>query len=322
MNYMNTHTSPVEIKKWLSSTNRDRNWIVHNFSLTIEEVNKWLDKGEKPSIEHEETLLQFMYPTIVNLYIYQPWEIAKKIFKYWRLKGTDPYRTNDIFEFLPSGTTYCEFTKHSNYQVICFSRSVSSAAMWGHYADRHKGVCLAFSFPITPHNEPLRDHWRIEKLHEDFLHNCLYDVSYKEDRVVLPPNFPIEHGEIIEELITTKDKSWIFEEEMRLVCLTKYASSADDEGNIYFSDVLQYLSGIVLGIRFPYNTHYVETWYKQLKSQNCEIPNIKIKQACLDDRYFKINNTMYKDTPKECFPIRKLHPKKIAKNGFLILPYL
>ena len=309
-----------KIKEWLKFSNRDKKWIAHNFCLSDEDVDKWVEDGEAPSREHEETLLQFMNPKVVDLYIYQSWEIAKKILREWRIKGTNPYRTNDIFEFLPAGKTYNDETKHSSHQVICFSRSVSSAAMWGHYADKHKGVCLVFSLPVTPHNEPNYNHWRIEKLHEDFLHNCLYNVLYKRNRVVFPDVFPLFNPKVIEDLMITKDKSWFFEKEMRLLCLIKHASSTDDKGNIFFSEILQYLSGIVLGVRFPHNVHCVQEWYKQLQLKNIEKPEIKIVNSYISPNYFKIENEVFHDTPVGSFPYRKLRPKKIVDNGLIILP--
>lgn len=247
-----------KIKEWLKFSNRDKKWIAHNFCLSEKDVDKWVEDGEAPSREHEETLLQFMNPKVVDLYIYQPWEIAKKILREWRIKGTNPYRTNDIFEFLPAKKTYNDYTKHSSHQVICFSRSVSSAAMWGHYADKHKGVCLVFSLPVTPHNEPNYNHWRIEKLHEDFLHNCLYNVLYKKNRVVFPDVFPFFNPKVIEDLMITKDKSWFFEKEMRLLCLIKHASSTDDEGNIFF----QKYCNIYLELSLESGFHIMLTTFK------------------------------------------------------------
>ena len=75
-----------KIKEWLKFSNRDKKWIAHNFCLSDEDVDKWVEDGEAPSREHEETLLQFMNPKVVDLYIYQSWEIAKKILREWRIK--------------------------------------------------------------------------------------------------------------------------------------------------------------------------------------------------------------------------------------------
>lgn len=39
--------------------------------------------------------------------------------------------------------------------MLCFSTSMTSASMWGHYADRHKGVCLIFDFPCVTEMLPI-----------------------------------------------------------------------------------------------------------------------------------------------------------------------
>ena len=107
---------------------------------------------------------------------------------------------------------------------------------------------------------------------------------------------------------------------MRLLCLIKHASSTDDKGNIFFSEILQYLSGIVLGVRFPHNVHCVQEWYKQLQLKNIEKPEIKIVNSYISPNYFKIENEVFHDTPVGSFPYRKLRPKKIVDNGLIILP--
>lgn len=47
-----------KIKEWLKFSNRDKNWIAHNFCLSDEDVDKWVEDGEAPSREHEETIMQ------------------------------------------------------------------------------------------------------------------------------------------------------------------------------------------------------------------------------------------------------------------------
>lgn len=45
-----------KIKEWLKFSNRDKKWIAHNFCLSDEDVDKWVEDGEAPSREHEETV--------------------------------------------------------------------------------------------------------------------------------------------------------------------------------------------------------------------------------------------------------------------------
>jgi hypothetical protein len=70
-----------------------------------------------------------------------------------RMKVTRIFEANDPFEF--SGLKVADvrirreiekFKKENdaNLRLLCFSKDWRSPALWGHYANRHTGICLGF----------------------------------------------------------------------------------------------------------------------------------------------------------------------------------
>ena len=91
-----------------------------------------------------------------------PYEAFEKTIEDWSLKLTIPYETNDPFEFMPRCQNLNNIinkqiltAKNNPPGMLCFSTSMTSASMWGHYADRHKGVCLIFDFPCVTEMLPI-----------------------------------------------------------------------------------------------------------------------------------------------------------------------
>lgn len=97
----------------------------------------------------------------------------------------------------------------------CFSRNWKNPVLWGHYADKHRGICLGFDVRDDP----------------------LMEVSYTENRLVLnAANFPALPEEKKQELmytaLRTKYIDWRYEEEVR-----GYATLEErDESGHFFSD--------------------------------------------------------------------------------------
>ena len=82
--------------------------------------------------------------------------------------------------------------------LICFSKSWSNPLLWGHYAERHTGICLSFDVP--------------DKL--------LAEVFYAESpmRISVDPktNRPRLTERVMNRLLRTKFSDWKYEDEMRL----------------------------------------------------------------------------------------------------------
>lgn len=114
--------------------------------------------------------------------------------------------------------------------LICFSKSWSNPLLWGHYADRHTGICLGF----------------------DVQDELLADVIYAERpmKISVDPstNQPRITERVVNRLLRTKFSDWRYEDEVRLfVCLDH---DTVESGNYFhsFSEALA-LREVILGPR-------------------------------------------------------------------------
>ncbi len=122
---------------------------------------------------------------------------------------------NDPFELLPYEMTdrnrraALNATRRqiaNNRGLLCFSATWKDPVLWAHYADKHKGLCLAFDVP----QETCRA------------------VTYEKRRLKLPakPSLPDAQA-----LIFTKYVNWQYEQELRI-----WASLNTCCNGLYFAD--------------------------------------------------------------------------------------
>lgn len=87
--------------------------------------------------------------------------------------------------------------------LICFSKSWSNPLLWGHYAEKHTGICLSFDIP--------------DELPKDELPK---DVIYAENpmkiRIDPKTNLPQISEHEMDRLLRTKFSDWKYEDEVRL----------------------------------------------------------------------------------------------------------
>lgn len=232
------------------------------------------------------------------LYRYMPYEAFEKTIEDWSLKLTIPYETNDPFEFMPCCQNLKDVAdkqiltaKKNPPGILCFSTSMTSASMWGHYADRHKGVCLIFDFPCIPKMVPITSrtdttqsyiigkYENLEKEPDPKL--LIFPVKYSSQR---PPSVQRhaydtsgghDFGQLIR-LLTTKDQSWEIEQEHRIFIPIEDKNNSIKNRMIFSSFHMKYLRGVILGPQCPYSKNYISLWIKQKntilkKSNNIEI---------------------------------------------------
>ena len=90
------------------------------------------------------------------------------------------------------------FEKHKNESAItCFSKSPMKALMWSHYADKHKGICLGFSF---------------EDEEEKFIQA---PISYENEIKAI--NYAEDTRLAVYKWLFSKSHIWGYEEEVRRV---------------------------------------------------------------------------------------------------------
>jgi hypothetical protein len=155
-----------------------------------------------------------------------------------RLKSSNMVELNDPFEFVAAETAdphnrkiihavRDELAKENG--LVCFSRNWHSPVQWGHYADKHKGLCLGFEIPS----------------------GMLRQVSYLTSRMPWPSEpwpWP-QHVKqnFFGQLLASKFSHWSYEDEYRFFC-SRLSPDQDSHCYVNFSDSLK-LVKVLVGAR-------------------------------------------------------------------------
>jgi hypothetical protein len=194
-----------------------------------------------------------------------------------QIKVTRISETNDPFEYLCISVGYShirhamdELRKNydSKFGVLCFSQDWQSPALWGHYAERHHGICLGF-------------HAEREKVD---------DVSYEPERVVVDlKNSPFQPpNEILEKLKYTKSRHWSYEEEIRReIKLDDETIASDDKRFFKFDETLR-LAEVILGCNCSLRVEDVRA-----RVRDAKLSNVTVYKARPAWKFFAM-------VPKEC----------------------
>ena len=114
--------------------------------------------------------------------------------------------------------------------LICFSKSWRNPLMWGHYAEKHTGMCLGFDIPD----------------------NLLAPVIYAKRRLKIETDPEIKRPKptekLMEKLIRRKFIDWKYEHEMRLFVGLDHDTVESGKYFLPFSEDLM-LRKIILGPR-------------------------------------------------------------------------
>lgn len=158
-----------------------------------------------------------------------------------RLKISRLDELNDPFELLAADlrdkamrrafeATRAELVQR--YGVLCFSRGWRNPVMWSHYADRHRGICLAFEVPTAKFASMNYDAKRLP----DVLPKLLTGTTEAQEQMML-------------RLLTTKFRDWKYEDEVRVFSALETVDSAT---GFYFADFGDdlILKVVILGPRF------------------------------------------------------------------------
>jgi Protein of unknown function (DUF2971) len=138
-----------------------------------------------------------------------------------RLKISRLTELNDPFEFLGVDLSDQENRKalvrtkakiSDTRGLICFSKLWDNPVLWGHYADKHRGICLGFDIPDA----------------------SLDKVTYVDSR----PSWPaVPDEKFMKQLLFTKFNHWSYENEYR-----SYTSLDEKVGDLYFLDFSESLN--------------------------------------------------------------------------------
>ncbi|KOO58948.1 hypothetical protein WH43_07015 [Rheinheimera sp. KL1] len=144
-------------------------------------------------------------------------EFAKLNLRHRRLKISNLDALNDPFEFFCFDTSKSDFRTKlksghraiaNDVGVVCFSKAWNCPVQWAHYADRHRGICLGFSYP------------------KEFANN-FHEVEYSTSKFDANS---LNVKQILDKALYTKYKNWEYEQEVRTVIELK---ERDSDGNYY-----------------------------------------------------------------------------------------
>ena len=82
--------------------------------------------------------------------------------------------------------------------LVCFSRSWSNPLMWGHYGERHTGICLGFDVP------------------DEMLADVIYAKKLLKLEIDKKTKKPMLTEEVMKKLLLTKFYDWQYENEVSL----------------------------------------------------------------------------------------------------------
>lgn len=152
--------------------------------------------------------------------------------------------------------TYLDFI--NSIKTCCFSETLDNILMWSHYADKHKGIAIAFKTSTL--------YWKEELFRK---------IKYSDTRV----RIPLEEGDsstFINELITTKAKCWEYEKEWRII---KY--DAQNINSLSFDE--SFIDCIYIGLKVP------DASCKEIVHlRDTSLKGVKIKRAYMDDDRFEL----------------------------------
>jgi hypothetical protein len=190
-----------------------------------------------------------------------------------RLRVSRFSQLNDPFELLATDMTNNRHKEaldkfkaemDKNKGIICFSGTWHNPLLWGHYADKHKGIALGFDIP------------------DEFLLKVRYTSNRAQIKYDEKKRHIVGGVQVLDKLVRTKFIDWKYEDESRMY-VELDAATVEEDGNYFinFSEKL-HLKEIILGIKCDLPIERVN----QLISNSST--GIKIYKSRLANKAFKI----------------------------------
>jgi hypothetical protein len=186
-----------------------------------------------------------------------------------RLKQSRVSDLNDPFELrsfdvtdIVFRNTFLETAKNvdENRGLLCFSAGWKNPVIWGHYSDKHKGLCLGFEIPDLISN-PQSETGKVDYVPDLLPCPTLVDFETMTD---------LEHEAFSRKALFTKFAHWIYEEEIRV-----WGHLGSEEHGLHFVPFKEdmRLTEVIMGQRSPLFKANVEKALGSLKTE------VKIKRA-------------------------------------------
>lgn len=239
----------------------------------------------KQNASHTPSNAEPVFPP--KLYLFMPSEYLLDCLEKDEIKVCLPKDCNDPFECMPRIEEGKPRPDTGGVGFICFSREWASSTMWAHYADKHQGVCLEFTFPLSGQevsmdaengdNEHLRTNAVILDLQDQkpeydrqyTLLPCdahsryapiLRKVEYHPRRAY-PAREVVKHKTdakaIYANMCFTKGQEWAYEKEWRLFVSLDNCLSYHD-GCYFVKGLTRYISKVMLGWKCELPQAYVQ----------------------------------------------------------------
>lgn len=208
----------------------------------------------------------------MKLYYLTPAQFALSALALRRLKVARLAELNDPFELLAVDAEtplHREFFRRvkekidSTHGVLCFSKRWRNPVLWGHYADKLRGVALGFEV-TSPHLVPV-----------------IYAKTPAKIGTDPETGLPQLNDELVDQLQRTKFEDWHYEEEMRVYVQLDHDTR---ESGLYFYpfDTSLVLREIILGPRCELPAESL----KALLGVN--EPEVKIVKSLLANQSFSV----------------------------------
>lgn len=238
--------------------------------------------------------------TFFRLFMYVSEDSLFKILKSGLLRLSLPWNTNDVTECVAQqATTQSEGVKEFGY--LCFSANPHSPAMWGLYADRSKGACLAFDFEVQSDEDDSSGRYDIlDKGAFFYSRDVIRRIEYSEDRLLAVSK---QAERFDTSFFFRKSREWEHEKEYRILYRLAQNDTVTidrEEGSpvprFYVRGMISHLSAIMLGTRFPYQIEEVKALMREYENESelnqlgFSEKKVRVMKVNFDDKTFAFNS--------------------------------
>lgn len=211
------------------------------------------------------------------LYKYISAEHAAEIINSQRLRMGDGTNFNDPFELMVVNSTEHTVQHITGLRILCLTNSRNMKLMWSHYADSHKGLCLAVKvpadlvYPVCYTGQRLFTTSNIDTLMKNCKNNAKKNLRKSYDGL-----------SYIHKAALIKDKKWAYEKEYRIVQSETQKELLDDKG--FYSYPIK-IERVYLGCRFDGNTQ------DNINAiiQACRVNKIELKCMSLSQKNYSLD---------------------------------
>ena len=240
---------------------------------------RWFENGAEKvhSVDARESILLYRFLNAASALK----TIESRAFKVSRIRElNDPFEWRlGIIGVIPKGESVVNAIIESlidfnneRMGILCFCDTFKEPVLWGHYADRHRGV----AFEVSVESNPM----------------YVTRMRYTSERPVIDANVytKLQHNEdelakyllpLLDALMRQKSPGWEYEREYRLFFKL---STLDIGGGLHFKRIPDnFLKRVILGWKCPLEEQYI---YKALKANG--LTTTEVVRAKLCDRTYLV----------------------------------